>query len=69
METIRLAVAVMHCKNCAANVTRHYEAVSGVSSVEVDLDGQQEKGREEDKCLHGWESPGGLVSRSPMCGV
>ncbi|WP_251230897.1 heavy metal translocating P-type ATPase [Adlercreutzia aquisgranensis] len=41
METIRLAVAVMHCKNCAANVTRHYEAVSGVSSVEVDLDGQQ----------------------------
>ena len=41
METIQLAVAVMHCKNCAANVTRHYEAVPGVSSVEVDLDGQQ----------------------------
>ena len=37
--------------------------------ISLDLEGQQEKGREEDKCLHGWESPGGLGNRSPMCGV
>ena len=37
--------------------------------ISLDLEGQQGKGREEDKCLHGWESPGGLVSRSSMCGI
>ena len=37
--------------------------------ISLDLVGQQDEGREEDKCLHGWESPGGLVSRSPMCGI
>ena len=30
--------------------------------ISLDLVGQQDEGREEDKCLHGWESPGGLVS-------
>ena len=36
--------------------------------ISLDLEGQQDEGREEDKCLHGCESPGELVSRSPMCG-
>ena len=37
--------------------------------ISLDLEGQQGKGREEDKWLHGWVSPGGLGSRRPMCGV
>ena len=37
METKRLAVAVMHCKKCVANVTQHFEAVPGVRAVEVNL--------------------------------
>lgn len=41
METQRLAVAVMHCEKCVANVTRHYEDLSGMASVAVDLDGQR----------------------------
>ncbi len=40
METQRLAVAVMHCQKCVANVTRHYEDVPGVAAVAVDLAGQ-----------------------------
>ncbi|MEC4294710.1 heavy metal translocating P-type ATPase [Adlercreutzia shanghongiae] len=41
METQHLAVAVMHCEKCVANVTRHYEELPGVASVAVDLEGQQ----------------------------
>lgn len=37
METIRLAVAVMHCKKCVANVTEHYEKLDGVEAVDVNL--------------------------------
>ena len=40
METQRLAVAVMHCEKCVANVARHYEELSGVAAVAVDLAGQ-----------------------------
>ena len=40
METQQLAVAVMHCNKCVANVTKHYEELPGVQSVKVDLDGQ-----------------------------
>lgn len=40
METQRLAVAVMHCEKCVANVTRHYEGLPGVAAVTVDLAGQ-----------------------------
>lgn len=40
METQRLAVAVMHCEKCVANVTRHYEELPGVAAVAVDLAGQ-----------------------------
>ena len=40
METQRLAVAVMHCEKCVANVTRHYEELPGVAAVTVDLAGQ-----------------------------
>lgn len=40
METQRLAVAVMHCEKCVANVARHYEELSGVAAVTVDLAGQ-----------------------------
>ena len=40
MKTQRLAVAVMHCKKCVANVTQHYENVLGVDSVAVNLDDQ-----------------------------
>ncbi|MEC4176076.1 heavy metal translocating P-type ATPase [Adlercreutzia sp. R7] len=40
METQRLAVAVMHCKKCVANVTRHFEELPGVESVAVNLDDQ-----------------------------
>lgn len=40
METQRLAVAVMHCEKCVANVTRHYEELPGVATVTVDLAGQ-----------------------------
>lgn len=36
----RFAVAVMHCEKCVANVTEHLEAVDGVDSVRVDLEGQ-----------------------------
>ncbi len=36
----RFAVAVMHCEKCMANVTEHLEAVDGVDSVRVDLEGQ-----------------------------
>ena len=28
METQRLAVAVMHCEKCVANVARHYEELA-----------------------------------------
>ena len=37
METIRLAVAVMHCKKCVANVAEHYEKLDGVEAVDVNL--------------------------------
>ena len=40
MKTQRLAVAVMHCEKCVANVTRHYEELPGVSAVAVDLAAQ-----------------------------
>ncbi|WP_304597170.1 heavy metal translocating P-type ATPase [Adlercreutzia caecimuris] len=40
MEAQRLAVAVMHCEKCVANVARHYEELSGVAAVAVDLAGQ-----------------------------
>ena len=40
METQRLAVAVMHCEKCVANVARHYEELPGVSAVAVDLAAQ-----------------------------
>ena len=40
METQRLVVAVMHCEKCVANVARHYEELSGVAAVTVDLAGQ-----------------------------
>ncbi|MEC4183924.1 heavy metal translocating P-type ATPase [Adlercreutzia sp. R21] len=40
METQRLAVAVMHCKKCVANVTQHFEELPGVESVAVNLDDQ-----------------------------
>ena len=40
METQRLAVAVMHCEKCVANVTRHYEDLPGVAAVAVDLAAQ-----------------------------
>ena len=41
METMRLAVAVMHCEKCVANVESHFEALPGVQSVSVDLGGQE----------------------------
>ena len=41
METTRLAVAVMHCEKCVANVKSHLEALPGVRSVSVDLGGQE----------------------------
>ncbi len=36
----RLAIAVMHCEKCVANVTKHFAEINGVDSVHVDLDGQ-----------------------------
>ncbi len=36
----RLAIAVMHCEKCVANVTKHFAEINGVDSVDVDLDGQ-----------------------------
>ena len=41
METTRLAVAVMHCEKCVANVKSHLEALPGVRLVSVDLGGQE----------------------------
>jgi hypothetical protein len=42
--------------------------ISLLGRISLDIEGQQDKGREENECLHGWESPGGLVNRSPVYG-
>jgi copper chaperone len=38
MDTKAYAVPGMHCDHCKAAVTREIEAVTGVDSVEVDLE-------------------------------
>jgi copper chaperone len=38
METKTYAVPGMHCDHCKAAVTRELEGVSGVQTVEVDLE-------------------------------
>jgi copper chaperone len=38
METKRFLVPGMHCGHCQAAVTRELEGVSGVESVDVDLE-------------------------------
>lgn len=40
MKTQRLAVAVMHCEKCVANVMKHYETLDGIESIDVDLPNQ-----------------------------
>lgn len=36
-QTIRLAIDGMHCANCAANIEKHYRALSSVIDVSVNL--------------------------------
>jgi copper chaperone len=40
-ETMTYFVPGMHCGNCKAAVVRAVEAVAGVQSVDVDLEGKQ----------------------------
>jgi copper chaperone len=40
-ETTTYSVPGMHCGHCEAAITRELEAIAGVESVDVDLDGKR----------------------------
>ena len=75
METQRLAVAVMHCQKCVANVTQHYEDVPGVQAVAVDLSDQTAEVTYDPACvslddlLHALDDTNFKVAVMPADGV
>ena len=75
METQRLAVAVMHCQKCVANVTKHYEDVPGVQAVAVDLSDQTAEVTYDPACvslddlLHALDDTNFKVAVMPADGV